>query len=43
MNNTFGTLTQHFIINFMTKMNTCVLELIMFHETRQKIQGNISE
>ena len=43
MNNTFGTLTQPFIKKITTKNNTCVLELIMFHETRQKRQRNISE
>ena len=33
MNNTFGNVTQTFITNVMTKKNTCVLELIIFHET----------
>ena len=35
MNNMFGTLAQHFIKNVMAKKNTCVLELIMFHDTIQ--------
>ena len=34
MNNMFGTLTQPFIKNVMTKNNTCVLALIRFHNTR---------
>ena len=29
MNNMFGTLTQNFIQNVMTKKNTCVLELLV--------------
>ena len=34
MNDTFGTLTQPFIINTVKKKNTCVLSLVMFYETR---------
>ena len=36
MNDTFGTLTQPFIINTMKKNNTCVLELVMFCDMRHK-------
>ena len=36
MNNTFGNATQTFIKNVMTKKNTRLLELIMFHEKRHK-------
>ena len=34
MNNTFGNSTQPFIKDVITNNNTCVLALIMFHETR---------
>ena len=34
MNNTFSALTQPFIKNTMSKKNTCVLALLMFHKTR---------
>ena len=34
MNTTFGELTQPFIKATLSKNNTIVLELIMFHETR---------
>ena len=34
MNNTFGPLTQPFIREKMTKKNTSVLSLLMFHEMR---------
>ena len=43
MNNTFGTLTQPFIFLIMTKKNTCVLALIMPHDTRQTKAKNVSE
>ena len=33
MNNKFGNVTQTFILKIMTKKNTFVLALIMFHET----------
>ena len=36
MNYTFGTITQNFIKNVMKNNNTCVLALVMFHETRHK-------
>ena len=34
MNNTFGNVTQPFIENITTKKNTCVLALIIFHDTK---------
>ena len=34
MNNTFGSLTQHFIKTTLSKNNTSFLELLMFHSTR---------
>ena len=36
MNNTFGALTQPFIRKKLTKNNTSVLALLMFHETKEK-------
>ena len=36
MNNTFGSLTQPFILKIMTKNNTSVLALLIFYETIKK-------
>ena len=43
MNDTFGTITQPFIINTMKKKNTFVLELVIFMRRGIKMQQNPSE
>ena len=41
MNDTFGTITQPFIINTTKKKNICVLALLMFYETKHKYETKV--
>ena len=43
LKNTFGTMTQQYISKISLKPNTRVLLLVMFYETRKKIQRKCSK